>query len=130
MDDAAFSEDFIRFLRAAVPTVDAAEVILFLQRERERWWSAEELAAALAPSTILTPAQAAACFAICQANQIIAAGPDKRVQYRPGSAELEAHVDMLAQAYRERPVTLIRVIYALRDTKIRSFADASKLKRN
>jgi hypothetical protein len=40
----------------------------------------------------LTPAQAAACFAICQANQIIAAGPDKRVQYRPGSAELEAHV--------------------------------------
>ena len=130
MDDAAFSEGFIRFLRAAVPTVDAAEVMLLLQRAPERWWSAEELAAALAPSATLSAAQAAACFAIFQANGIIAVGPDKRVQYRPGSGELEAQVNTLAQAYRERPVTLIRVIYALRDTKIRSFADAFKLKRN
>jgi hypothetical protein len=31
--------------------------------------------------------------------------------------------------YRERPVTLIRVIYGLRDKKIRSFAEAFKLRR-
>jgi hypothetical protein len=36
---------------------------------------------------------------------------------------------MLALAYKERPVTLFRVIYALRDLKIQSFADAFKLKR-
>jgi hypothetical protein len=36
---------------------------------------------------------------------------------------------MLAQAYKERPVTLFRVIYALRDLKIQSFADAFKLRR-
>ena len=40
-----------------------------------------------------------------------------------------AHVTTLAQAYGERPVTLIRVIYALRDGKIRSFADAFRLRR-
>ena len=34
----------------------------------------------------------------------------------------------LARAYKERPVTLIRMIYALRDQRIRSFADAFRLK--
>ena len=41
----------------------------------------------------------------------------------------EGHVRTLAQAYEQRPVTLIRLIYALRDGKIRSFADAFKLRK-
>ena len=44
-------------------------------------------------------------------------------------AALKAHVEMLAQAYEQRPVTLIRLIYALRDRKIRSFADAFRLRK-
>lgn len=40
------------------------------------------------------------------------------------------HVATLAQAYEQRPVTLIRLIYALRDNKIRSFADAFKLRKS
>jgi hypothetical protein len=39
-------------------------------------------------------------------------------------------VRTLAQAYNERPVTLIRMIYALRDPKIQSFADAFKLRKS
>jgi hypothetical protein len=128
MEDAAFSNEFFRFLRAAVPTVDAAEVLLVLQRDAERWWSAEEVVGALAPSVSLTASAAAGCFAVFQTSGLIAAGPDKRVQYRPRTGELDAHVATLAQAYRERPVTLIRVIYALRDSKIQSFADAFRLK--
>jgi hypothetical protein len=128
MEDAAFSNEFCGFLRAAVPTVDAAEVLLLLHRDPERWWSAEELIGALAPSVSLSASAAAACLAAFQASGLIAAGPDKRVQYRPGSGELDAHVHTLAQAYSERPVTLIRVIYALRDSKIQSFADAFRLK--
>jgi hypothetical protein len=128
MEDAAFSDEFFRFLRAAVPTVDAAEVLLLLHRDAERWWSPEEAVGALAPSVSLTAPAAAACFAVFQASGLIATGPDKRVQYRPRAGELNTHVATLAQAYRERPVTLIRVIYALRDSKIQSFADAFRLK--
>jgi len=51
------------------------------------------------------------------------------VRYRPATAQLDAHVRTLAKAYEERPVTLIRIIYALRDGKIRSFADAFKLRK-
>jgi hypothetical protein len=36
-------------------------------------------------------------------------------------------VATLARLYIERPVTLFRVIYALRDMKISTFADAFKL---
>lgn len=130
MEDAAFSDEFCRFLRAAVPTVDAAELLLLMQRERERWWSAEDLLAALQPATPLTGAAAAAYLTLLQSNGLVAIAPDKRAQYRPAFSALDEHVATLAQAYRERPVTLIRVIYALRDTRILSFAEAFKLKRN
>jgi hypothetical protein len=130
MEDAAFSDEFCRFLRAAAPTVDAAELLLLLQREPGRWWTAQEAVSALAPAASVSEAEAARYFGIFQGSGLLAVGPDKRVQYRPGFAELDAHVRTLAQAYSERPVTLIRVIYALRDSSIQSFAEAFKLKRN
>lgn len=129
MEDAAFSDEFCQFLRVAVPTVDAAELLLLLARDRERWWSAAEAAAALAPGVSLTETEVLQYFVVFQSNALIAVAPDKRVQYRPAHGTLEAHGRLLAQAYRERPVTLIRVIYALRDSKIQSFADAFRLRR-
>ena len=130
MEDAAFSDEFCRFLRTAVPTVDAAELLLLIQRERERTWSAAEAVAALLPGASLSEADAARYFGIFQSSGLLAVGTDKRIQYRPNFGELDAHVRTLAQAYGERPVTLIRMIYALRDGSIQSFADAFKLKRN
>jgi hypothetical protein len=130
MEDAAFSDEFCRFLRAAVPSVDAAELLLLLGRERERWWSAAEASAELLPAAAPSDADVARYLALFQAGGLIAVGPDKRVQYRPAHSVIEAHVTTLAQAYRERPVTLIRVIYALRDSTIQSFADAFKLRRS
>ncbi len=53
---------------------------------------------------------------------------DQRVRYRPTPAH-DAHLATLARLYVERPVTLFRVIYALRDSKINTFADAFKLRR-
>jgi hypothetical protein len=128
MEDAALSDEFCRFLRAAVPSVDAAELLLLVQREPERSWNAEEAAAALLPAVSLTGGDAQRYFGVFQSTGLLAVGEDRRVQYRPALAELDGHVRTLAQAYSERPVTLIRVIYALRDGKIQSFADAFKLK--
>ena len=129
VEDADFSDEFCRFLRAAVPTVDAAELLLLMSRERERWWLAQEAAAALQPGASPGEADVARYLAVFQASGLIALGPDKRAQYRPAHAGLEAHARTLEQAYRERPVTLIRVIYALRDSSIQSFADAFRLRR-
>ena len=130
MEDAAFSDEFCRFLRAAVPSVDAAELLLLLNRERERWWSVEEAAAALQPAASVGEADVARYFGLFQSAALVALGPDKRAQYRPGVAALDENVRTLEQAYQERPVTLIRVIYALRDSSIQSFADAFRLRRS
>lgn len=112
-----------------MPSVDAAELLLALASEPQRWWQASELAASLRPSTALSEAEAARYLEHFQAAGLVALGPDRRTRYRPGGEALAGHVRMLAAAYKERPVTLFRVIYALRDLKIQSFADAFKLKR-
>lgn len=129
MEDAQFSDEFCRFLQISIPSVDAAELLLLLARDPSRWWSAAEIVAALKPAPV-TEADVMRTLEGFLARGLVAQGADKRVQYHPGDAELEGYVRTLAQAYSERPVTLIRVIYALRDSKIRSFADAFKLRKS
>jgi hypothetical protein len=128
MEDAQFSDEFCRFLQTTVPTVDAAELLLLLQRDASRGWSSAEIVTALRPAG-LTEADVARYADTFQARGLVAQGADKRIQFHPGSDELADYARTLAQAYSERPVTLIRVIYALRDSKIRSFADAFRLKK-
>jgi hypothetical protein len=54
MEDAHFSDEFCRFRRTVVPSVDAAELLLLLSRERERWWAAPAAASALQPAVALS----------------------------------------------------------------------------
>jgi hypothetical protein len=129
MDDSAFSDDFCEFIRTAIPTVDAAELLLLLCGQADASWEPAELVGKLRPAASITDADAARYLEIFQARGLVAVGPDKRIRYRPGSGFLAAHVRTLAQAYKERPVTLIHMIYALRDARVQSFADAFKLKR-
>ena len=112
-----------------MPSVDAAELLLVLAEQPGRSWLAAELAARLRLTGALSDADVQRHLDQFQAAGLVAADADGRRQYRPADETLAAHVRMLAQAYKERPVTLFRVIYALRDLKIRSFADAFKLRR-
>src|SRR5687768_3562686 len=129
MEDADFSDDFCRFLQSTIPAVDAAELLLLLRRTPEKSWLTAELTAALRPSVPIPDADAAKYIELFQARNMVALGEDSRASYRPASEELRMYGDMLALAYKERPVTLIRMIYALRDARIQTFADAFKLRR-
>lgn len=131
MEDVDFSDDFCRFLQATVPGVDAAELLLLLHSQPERAFSPAEAVAALRVSVTLSEAEAARHFAAFETAGLATRSAEGRVKYQPASEALAAaRVQTLAQAYRERPVTLIRVIYALRDKKIQSFADAFKMRRS
>jgi hypothetical protein len=129
LEDSAFSDEFCRFLQNSVTTVDAAELLLALATEPQRAWQPNELAQKLRPATLLGEADVARYLEHFQSVALVAVAGDGRYQYRPVDGALAEHVAMLAQAYKERPVTLFRVIYALRDLKIKSFADAFKLRR-
>jgi hypothetical protein len=128
-EDADFSDEFCQFLQVAVPAVETAELLLVLRRDSARAWSVSEAVTALGAGASLPEEVASRYLEELQARGLVTIDPAKRVQYRPASDTLDAHAATLEKVYRERPVTLIRVIYGLRDSKIRSFADAFKLRR-
>ena len=122
--DADFSDEFCRFLQTSVPAVEAAELLLALKRDETRWWAPREL---IESGVAVREEDAARYLEGLQARGLVALDAERRVQYRAPEA-LAAHIATLEKVYRERPVTLIRVIYGLRDSKIRSFSDAFKLR--
>lgn len=127
LEDADFSDEFCNFLQAAVPAVEAAEMLLLLKREPGRAWTRPELVAGLGTGSSVRDDEAERYLEAFKTRGLVSADRE-RLQYRAPSAALARHVDTLEKVYRERPVTLIRVIYGLRDSKIRSFADAFRLR--
>lgn len=125
-DQADFSDAFCAFLQSCVTSVDAAELLLVLWRKPTSVWSANDLAAQLDPVGSLSEAEATPYIEAFQALGLISRTDDGRVRYQ-SSADFDVHMQTLARLYLERPVTLFRVIYALRDTKIKTLADAFRI---
>ena len=128
MEDADFTDEFCRFIQAAIPSVEAAELLLVLARRPDAELSAAAAVAGLPRGVALTEAQAGPLLEAFQARGLAARGAGG-FRYAPATGELRAHAEMLEQAYNQRPVTLIRIIYALRDTRIQSFAEAFRLRK-
>ena len=129
MDDSEFSDDFCRFLQTCITAVEVAEVVLFLRRNASRGHAPRDIAAGLRPGTALSEADAEKHVETLRACELVVVDEEKRARFHPASEALRTHADNLAAAYSERPVTLIRMIYALRDAKIKTFADAFRIKR-
>ena len=129
-DDADFSDAFCEFLQRSISTVDAAELLLLLYSHRDIAWEPRDLAARLEPVASLSVGDTATYLELFRQHGLVLRGDGERLRFEPASAELETHVRTLARLYNERPVTLIRVIYALQDKKIKTFADAFKFWRS
>jgi hypothetical protein len=56
-------------------------------------------------------------------------GSDVFCRYSPHTPELAERTARLLQVYRERPVTMIKLVYASARDPLKSFADAFRLKR-
>ncbi len=125
MEDFEFSPEFCKFIQASIPAVDAAELLLLFHSRPEEWFSAEAASARLGPGIAIGAVRK--YLADFEARGLLAAS-EGRYRFRVDSA-LAQFVGRLEQAYTQRPVTLVRIIYALRDSKIQSFADAFKLRR-
>jgi hypothetical protein len=123
--DFEFSDEFCRFIQTTIPAVAAAELLLILRARRDLALSVEEALEKLGPG--VAAGEAAKYLELFETRGLLAREAG-RYRYR-GDSELAPLVDSLATAYEQRPVTLIRVIYAFRDSSIQSFADAFKLRR-
>lgn len=125
MQDVEFSDEFCRFIQGNVPAVNAAELMLLLARRPGASYSVDEAVAKLGPGVAAPEAEK---FLDLWVASGIVRRENARYRYNAQS-EHAAHVSVLSLAYEKRPVTLVRVIYALRDSKIQSFAEAFRLRK-
>lgn len=124
--DADFPEELGALIQESVPNLEAAEALLLLFHQRDRQWSAADVIAGLHP-TVASEAAVRKYLDAFADRGLLARKGDGAWQYEPASPELDMLVQVLDRAHKRRPVTLVRLIY---DLKIRSFADAFKLRKD
>lgn len=114
--------DLLRFIRRSIPSVWTMDVLLLVRRPPLRSWSAGELVGELrASDTVVT-----AALAGLQREGLVASGEDGRFRFAPVAAVLEDLTTALAEAYAERPVTVINAIVS-NETQLQALADAFRL---
>jgi hypothetical protein len=127
MTDPDVTEAVRSFIRECVPNVDAIELLLAMAEDPDRTFAMRDLFSKIrgtrAPDAVLRKYLASFehCGVISQQNGLY--------RFAPASSAMESIVGTLAKLYTERPVTLVRLIYTLREERIRAFADAFKLKK-
>jgi hypothetical protein len=119
-------QTLIDFIHECVPTYQAAELLLFFAAHPDRDFSLEEIVVSMRPVVITVPAVRE--YASLFVDKGLVHQTHGRYRYRPSTVDLEHGIGELAHAYNEKPVTLIRAIYRIADSKIQSFADSFKLR--
>lgn len=126
--DPHFSEALVGFIQNCLPAIEAVEVLLFLHARPQRAWRADDVVREIHPAVIPKPV-VVKYLELFQSRSLLA-WDEAGYHYRPASADLGALVDALALAYKERPVSLVRLIYFLKGNKIQSFSDAFRIKKD
>ena len=106
------TKSLLDFIQRYIPTLQAAEVLLFFAARPDGSFAPDEVAAAVRPRMAVS----AVTEHVAQFMEagVIAERPGG-FAYRPASPALDRIVSDLRHAYDERPVTLIATIYRIAD---------------
>jgi len=126
--DPDFPQELRSFIQDTIPSVDAAELLVLLAHDPQREYSVRAAVEAMRPTAVTEPA-ARRYLLHFLARGLVSAAKEDSYRYDPASPEHDTMVRALTRVYNERPVTLVRMIYAPKDEKIRSFADAFRIKK-
>ncbi len=122
-----FPADIKQFIADHIDTVAQLELLLLLRSDPAKEWTPQEAGSALYSAAEVIALQ----MADLQMKRLLAAGPrEQTFLYRPATPELASLVDELANLYRERRVAVITAVYTKPVDKIRSFADAFRLRKD
>jgi hypothetical protein len=100
-------QDILDFIKAAVGSVWALELLLFMRAHAGRAWTARELAAELRSNERLS----GEAMGALESAGLLAPRPGG-LAYAPASPGLDRMVGKVAAAYRERPVRVVNAIAA------------------
>ena len=120
------SEDAKTFMAAAISSIWALELLLFLRKGANRSWSVAELTRELRASDLIVE-EATATF---QVAGLLVTEADTTMRYKPASEALELIVAEIAEAYATQPVAVSKEILSARHDKIRHFTDAFRIRKD
>lgn len=117
------------FITEYVDSVMQLEALLLVASQPQREWAAADLAQELR----IDPAWVGTQLAGMAAQGLLdpaGGGSPTRFRYHPRTADLGQAVADLGQAYADRRVTVISLIFSKPVDKLRSFADAFKIRKD
>ena len=131
MAEDAIPDEVKAFIAAHIESVLQLEVLLLLHAQAPRQFTAAELAQELRIDAAWVSVQLAS---LADAGVLTAAAPAPgaapQSRYEPRAADLDRAVAGLAREYAARRVTVIGLIFSKPVDKIRSFADAFRLRKD
>jgi hypothetical protein len=116
-------DEILAFVRAAINSVCALELLILLRRDRKRAWPLDGIVRELRSSEL----------AVTQALDhltkygLVVEVPEFGYSYRQASTQLDVLCEQLEFEYAHKPVTVIRAILDAPNEKLRIFADAFRL---
>jgi DNA-binding MarR family transcriptional regulator len=117
-----------RFLEANIDSLEQLEILRLLGEDPQKEWHAADLAReAQTPLPTI-----GAHLSALQARGLLTTqtrGADLLCRYGPSTPELRNRLDQLLQVYRERPVTMINLVYSRARETLKSFAEAFRLRK-
>jgi hypothetical protein len=128
VDETGLSSRLKRFIADHIDSVMQLELLLLLRERSDQAWSAEGLAQECRVESIWVDGHLRSMVSAGLAMSFDTTPPTYR--YAPKTPELTDTVDELARAYADRRVTVIGLIFAKPTDKIRSFADAFRLRKD
>jgi hypothetical protein len=121
-------EDVKRFIETNIDSVDQLEILRVLGEDPRREWCGSALV-----QEVQTRSQTIGQhLSALQARGLLvieSQGSELCCRYGASNPELENMIGKLLRVYRERPVTMINLVYAKARRDIQSFADAFRLKK-
>ncbi|HTV63098.1 MAG TPA: hypothetical protein VMH30_11075 [Verrucomicrobiae bacterium] len=113
------------FIRTQLESVDDLRALLLLYAAPRQEWDVMSVAGKL----YLPPERAAAVLGRLAAKRfLVAEGEPLRYRFQAQAREAEQLIGELSELDRERPVTLINMVYG-RPGAVRAFAEAFKIKK-
>jgi hypothetical protein len=121
----AFPAELKQFIAQHVESLAQLEALLILRQNSEQRWRSPELAQRL----YITPDMCEAILADLERRGFAARTADGAYFYQPRDGAADKLIDDLATIYQQRRVAVITEIYSKPVTKVQTFADAFRLRR-
>lgn len=116
------------FIRTYIESLEELEILLLLFQGRDRGWTVEAVYDGIRsnPASIRQRLKRLVEKGIVEMRN----PGEEQFSYKLGSPELNAAVEGLAAAYKERRVTVVESIFAKSPSPIQGFADAFRIRKD